>query len=51
RDSYASIINALDHAGIALASETEIKWIETTSITDENAAEHLADVDGIIVPG
>ncbi len=51
RDSYASIINALEHAGIALASETEIKWIETTAITDENAAEHLADVDGIIVPG
>jgi CTP synthase len=51
RDSYASIINALEHARIALGCETEIKWIETTGITDENAAEHLADVDGIIVPG
>jgi CTP synthase len=51
RDSYASIINALEHASIALACETEIKWIETTSITDENAADSLADVDGIIVPG
>ena len=51
RDSYASIINALEHAGIALGCETEIKWIETTTITDENTAEHLADVDGIIVPG
>ena len=51
RDSYASIINALEHAGIALGSQVKIKWIETTAITDENAAQHLADVDGIIVPG
>ncbi len=51
RDSYASIINALEHAGIALASNTEIKWIETTNINDDNAAENLADVDAIIVPG
>jgi len=51
RDSYASIINALEHAGIALGSKTEIKWIETTNVTDENAVDELADVDGIIVPG
>jgi CTP synthase len=51
RDSYASIINALEHASIALGCKTEIKWIETTSITDENADKYLAGVDGIIVPG
>jgi len=51
RDSYASIINALEHAGIALGSDVGIKWIDTTNITDANAAEHLAEVDGIIVPG
>ncbi len=51
RDSYASIINALEHAGIALGCNVKIKWIETTDITDDNAAEYLADVDGIIVPG
>ncbi|MGB2865157.1 MAG: CTP synthase [Sedimentisphaerales bacterium] len=51
RDSYASIINALEHAGIALACDVKIKWIDTTDITDENAAGHLDDVDGIIVPG
>jgi CTP synthase len=51
RDSYASIINALEHAGIALACNVKIKWIETTSITGENVAEFLNDVDGIIVPG
>jgi CTP synthase len=51
RDSYASIINALEHAGIALGCDAKIKWIETTNITDDNVADHLADVDGIIVPG
>jgi len=51
RDSYASIINALEHAGIALGCNAKIKWIETTSITDQNAADNLRDVDGIIVPG
>ncbi|MHC4889021.1 MAG: CTP synthase [Planctomycetota bacterium] len=51
RDSYASIINALEHAGIALDCSVKINWIETTAITNENVAEHLADVDGIIVPG
>ena len=51
RDSYASIINALEHAGIALVSDVKIKWIETTAINDENVAENLNDVDGIIVPG
>jgi CTP synthase len=51
RDSYASIINALEHAGIALGSDIKIKWIETTGITDQNVAEHLDDVGGIIVPG
>ncbi len=51
RDSYASIINALEHAGIALNCDVKIKWIETTNITDDNVIEHLRDVDGIIVPG
>ena len=51
RDSYASIINALEHAGIGLGCKVNIKWIETTDITDANAAGYLADVDGIIVPG
>ncbi len=51
RDSYASIINALEHAGIALGCDVKIKWIETTSVTDADAQRVLADIDGIIVPG
>ncbi|MBN2313840.1 MAG: CTP synthase [Sedimentisphaerales bacterium] len=51
RDSYASIINALEHAGIALGCDVKIKWIDTTDLTDENVSEALENVDGIIVPG
>ncbi len=51
RDSYASIINAVEHSGIALGCRVKINWIDTTEITDKNVAQHLKDVDGIIVPG
>lgn len=52
RDSYASIINALEHAGNNNNTKIHIKWIETSSIKNEKDAEHhLGDVSGIIVPG
>jgi len=51
RDSYASIIKALEHAGVANDALVKQKWIDTTDITDAGAAEVLSDVAGIIVPG
>ncbi len=51
RDSYASIIKAIEHSGIALGCRINIKWIETTQVTDNNVAAHLDGIDGIIVPG
>ena len=51
RDSYASILNAIEHCDIALGCKVNVKWIETTDITDASAADQLNDVDGIIVPG
>ena len=51
RDSYASIINAIEHAEISLGCKVKIKWIEVTDVTADNVSEHLGDVDGIIVPG
>ncbi|MBS3821261.1 MAG: CTP synthase [Planctomycetes bacterium] len=51
RDSYASIIKALEHAGVANDAKVGIDWIDTTDVTAENVAEKLAAVDGIIVPG
>jgi CTP synthase len=54
RDSYASILKALEHAGASVDAEIEIKWIETTDIEDGklDVEEALKDVDGILVaPG
>ena len=51
RDSYASIIHALEHSGAHLGAHVNIHWIDTTEITEANVAEKLADVHGIIVPG
>ena len=51
RDSYASIIKALEHAGVANETEVEIVWIETSDVNRENVADILSQVDGIIVPG
>jgi CTP synthase len=51
RDSYASILHALEHSSIHLGCKVNIKWIDTSDLTDETAAAALADVDGIIVPG
>jgi len=51
RDSYASILHALEHSGIHLGCKVHIKWIDTSELTDATAAEALKDVDGIIVPG
>jgi CTP synthase len=51
RDSYASIIKALEHAGAANGVHANLRWIDTTDLNDDNVAEALAEVDGIIVPG
>ncbi len=51
RDSYASIIHALEHAGAAHETQVQIAWIDTTDVTDDNAAEILEGLHGIIVPG
>ncbi len=51
RDSYASILKALEHAGVANDVKVNIEWVDTTDITEANVAAKLAGVNGIIVPG
>ncbi|MCG3126665.1 MAG: CTP synthase [Phycisphaerae bacterium] len=51
RDAYASIIKALEHAGVHLGVKVHLSWIDTTEVTDETAAQCLAQVHGMIVPG
>jgi len=51
-DSYASVKEALIHAGAALDTGIDLKWVESTDLEKgNNADELLGDVQGIIVPG
>jgi CTP synthase len=50
-DAYLSVAEALRHAGYALDAHVSIRWIDSETITDENAAEILSGLNGIIVPG
>ncbi|MBN2843672.1 MAG: CTP synthase [Sedimentisphaerales bacterium] len=51
RDSYASIIHALENSGTNLYTKVRIEWIDTSDLDDSNVAEKLSGVHGIIVPG
>ena len=50
-DSYLSVAESLRHAGFANNVKVSIKYIDSETITSENAKEKLKDLDGIIVPG
>ncbi len=51
RDSYASIIQAIEHAGVHWGAKVRMVWIDSTDLTDDNVADQLKPVDGVIVPG
>lgn len=51
RDAYASIIKAVEHCGVHLDCNVQLKWIDTTTLEASNVARRLADCHGIIVPG
>lgn len=50
-DAYISVVEALKHGGVANRANVEIKWVDSETVTKENAAELLGDVKGILVPG
>ena len=50
-DSYLSVAESLRHAGFTNNVKVSIKYIDSETITSENAKEKLKDLDGIIVPG
>ena len=50
-DAYISVVEALKHGGIFSHTTVNIKWIDSETVTAENAEELLGDVDGILVPG
>lgn len=52
KDSYKSIVESFNHAGAALECKVNLKWIHSEKVTDDNAAEILGKLDGVLVaPG
>lgn len=53
KDSYASIIEALNHCSAHLKTRINIKWIETTLIEENKikVKDSLKDIHGVIIPG
>jgi len=50
-DAYKSVYEALDHAGIAVASRVVIRKIEAEEVEREGAERVLSGLDGVLVPG
>jgi CTP synthase len=50
-DSYKSLNEALSHGGFGNDVKVVRRWIESEELDSHNAAEKLAGVDGILVPG
>lgn len=50
-DAYLSVAESLKHGGIYARTTVNIKWIDSETVTSENAAELFSDVNGILVPG
>jgi CTP synthase len=51
RDSYKSVYEALDHAGIANRAHVLVVRVEAEEVDSRGAAALLGGVDGILVPG
>jgi CTP synthase len=51
RDAYLSVIEALKHGGFHHGADVEIAWVSSDDLEDGDAAEVLAGVHGIVVPG
>lgn len=50
-DAYISVVEALKHGGVANHAAVHIRWVDSETVTDENAPEIFNGVHGILVPG
>ncbi|MFQ6082749.1 MAG: CTP synthase [Candidatus Aminicenantia bacterium] len=50
-DSYKSLVEALNHGGIAHNVKVNICWVESEDIEPESAKNLFGGIDGILVPG
>jgi CTP synthase len=51
RDAYASIDRAIEHAATHLGAQVDVRWLDTTDLDAARAAEALAGLHAVIVPG
>ncbi len=51
KDAYKSLIESLQHGGIANNVKVKLRWIESEIFNEEDPQAHLGQVDGVIVPG
>ncbi|MDL2220047.1 CTP synthase [Eubacteriales bacterium OttesenSCG-928-N14] len=50
-DAYISIVEALHHGGLANGAKVHLQWLDSSDITEQNAAQLLGHLQGILVPG
>ncbi len=50
KDSYKSLLEAIDHAAISQQYKANIKWINARN-SNKNILENLKNIDAILVPG
>ncbi len=50
-DAYISVMESLYHAGFANHVKVKVHLIDSESITKENVANKLKEIDGVVVPG
>jgi CTP synthase len=50
RDSYAALLDAIDHAGWQLGTDVNVKWIDAETVEKNGVVKTIGSPDGIIVP-
>ena len=51
KESYKSLTESFIHAGANLNTKIDLKWVDSEKLEENDSAELLGDVDGILVAG
>ena len=51
KDSYQSIHESLVHGGVANKSHVSVRYIDSETLTDQNVAQKLKNLNGVLIPG
>ncbi len=50
-DAYLSVVEALKHGGFDHGAKVEVDWLQAEDVSSLLESGHLADLDGIVIPG